>query len=94
MHESVKQFVEAVKVNARQVWNEPGDESFIDQLLYVHDLPDGSTSISDNFERFFSLVYRVDTAGNWYVRDIFSEMPERPYPFEYAMADASIMYTG
>lgn len=94
MHAQVKQFIEAVKKNAAEVWNEPDDKDFINSLLYVHSLPDGSTSISDNFEKFFPLIYRVDKDGNWFIRTMYSDTGERPYSFEKAMGDARIMYTG
>jgi hypothetical protein len=90
----VQEFVAAIKENGRKCWNEPEDESFINQLVHVHPESDGSITICDNFERFFSSIYRVDRQGNWYIRTMFSGEPEREYSFEKAMSDASIMYTG
>jgi len=94
MNEQVEKFVAAIKENATKVWTEPDDKDFIDGLVYVEKLEDGSVSISDNYERFFSIIYRVDANGNWYYRTMYSDMPEREYSFEKAMGDASIMYTG
>jgi hypothetical protein len=94
MNEQVQQFIAAVKKNGQECWNEPGDETFVDSLLSVHKLDDGSVTISDNYERFFSSIYRVDVNGNWFIRDMFSDEGEKPYSFECAMSDASILYTG
>lgn len=92
--EPVQKFIDAVKENAKQVWNEPGDDDFIDSLLYVDTKKDGSIVICDNYEKFFQTIYRIDTTGNWHVREMYSERSERMYSFEAAMVDASIMYTG
>jgi hypothetical protein len=94
MNAQVKQFIEAVKKNASEVWTETGDEEFLNSLLYVHSNPDGSTTISDNYERFFSTIYRVDMDGNWFVRKMYSDTGEKPYTFAQVMGDASMMYTG
>ena len=94
MHVQANQLIEAIKENARQVWTEPEDKEFIEDLLYVKELPNGSTEVSDNFEKFFDIIYRVDKEGNWYIRRMYGERGEDPYTFEKAMADASIMYTG
>lgn len=94
MNEQVDKFVAAIKENAAKIWTEPDDKDFIDELVYVKVLDDGSVSICDNYERFFSTIYRVDTNGNWFYRTMYSDMPEREYSFEKAMGDASIMYTG
>lgn len=97
MHEQAKQFIAAVKENAAKCWDQPDDKDFIEKLLYVYEFPNGSVSISDNFEKFFSIMYRVDKDGNWFVRRMYSDEPadqEKPYTFECAMSDASIMYTG
>ncbi|MFA6270650.1 MAG: hypothetical protein WC657_05605, partial [Candidatus Paceibacterota bacterium] len=73
MNEQVETFVAAIKENAAKVWDQPDDGKFIDQLLYIKKLGDGSISISDNFERFFPTIYRVDVSGNWYIRDMYSD---------------------
>jgi len=92
MNKQVSEFVKAVKENARKVWTEADDASFIDSLLYVREDHEG-TAIMDNYERFFDSIYRVDAKGNWYVRNGYYSS-EKPYTFEKAMSDASIMYTG
>lgn len=94
MPEPVKAFVAAVLANARQVWTEAADASFVEQLIYVGEHEDGSVTICDNFEKFFATIYRVAKDGSWTIRTMYSDEPERPYSFEKAMADAGIMYTG
>lgn len=89
-----QQFIAAVKENARQVWDGKDDEQFVERILSVRELPDGSTQIADNYETLFGSIYRVDMQGNWFIRNAYSEAGERPYSFDKAMADASIMFTG
>ncbi len=95
MNKQVQEFSEAVKKNARQVWNEPDDKSFVDDLLFIEEQDDGSVTISDNFEKFFDTIYRVTSDGEWSYRRMWSESSAwKPYSFAQAMSDASIMYTG
>ena len=95
MNAQVQKFVEAVKENARQSWTKPEDKEFIDSLLHVFTQDDGSVTISDNYERFFDIIYVVRVDGSWSYRKMWSESGElKSYSFEQAMSDASIMYTG
>ena len=95
MNKQVKEFMEAVKANAHRVWNEPDDKDFVNELLYIHEQDDGSITISDNYERFFDIIYRVTPDGEWSYRRMWSESVRwKPYTFAQAMSDASIMYTG
>jgi len=94
MPEPVKAFVAAVLANARQVWTDDADASFIEKLVHVDQREDGSVTICDNFEKFFSTIYRVAKDGSWTIRTMYSDEPERPYSFAKAMADAGILYTG
>jgi hypothetical protein len=94
MHEQASQFIEALKKNAASAWTDPDDDCILNALLYIQNVYDGSVCISDNFEKFFSYVYRVDAQGNWFIRDYNVDEPEKPYTFHKAMLDASIMYTG
>jgi len=94
MNKEIEQFIAAIKENASNIWNKPDDKDFIDGLICVVKLKDGSTSICDNYERFFHAIYRIDEQGNWYIRYMYSEKPERPYSFVQAMRDAKIIYTG
>lgn len=95
MNRQVQEFVEAAKNNASKVWNEPEDKEFVNELLYVYTQEDGSIIISDNFERFFDIIYRVTPDGEWSYRRVWSESSVwKPYSFMQAMSDASILYTG
>ena len=95
MNKQVKEFVEAAKANARQVWNQPDDKEFVNELLHVHKQDDGSITISDNYEHFFDTIYRVTPDGEWSYRRMWSESSVwKPYSFAKAMNDASILYTG
>jgi len=55
--EQVREFVSAVFVNARKVWDQPEDDSFVDSLLFVEETREG-WQVSDNYERFFDTIYR------------------------------------
>jgi hypothetical protein len=92
MNAQVKQFIETVKKNASKVWTDSEDEDFINSLLYVHSLPDGSVSISCNHEKYFNTIYRVDTSGNWFVRHAYCNKAEQPYCYEQAMIDAEKLH--
>jgi len=96
MNTQIKEFVEAVKANARKVWNKPDDKEFVDSLLYIDGCHfDGSTTISDNLEHFFDTIYRITPDGEWSYRRMWSESSVwKPYSFAQAMSDASILYTG
>ena len=96
MNTQVQEFVEAVKANARQVWNGPDDKEFVDGLLYIDECHlDGSITVSDNYEHFFDTIYRVTSDGEWSYRRMWSESSVwKPYTFVQAMSDASILYTG
>lgn len=94
MNKEAEQFIEAVKKNARLVWDEPDDEDFVNELLFVQE-KDGVVTISDNYEKFFQTMYRITSDGKWWCRSMWSESVEwREYSFSKAMGDASIMYTG
>jgi hypothetical protein len=104
--DEVKAFVAAIRDNARKVWNRVEDpdstdeenEEFVRTLLHITQLEDGSITVCDNYERFFSLVYRFQPRWkSWSVRSMYpsmSESEERPYTYDKCMGDASILYTG
>jgi hypothetical protein len=94
MHPQANDFIEAVKKNAAECWDQPDDKEFIDKLLYVNELANGTVVISDNFERFFQTIYMVDVNGNWYTTPMFGDICKKPTTFQSVMSDASIMYTG
>jgi len=56
----ISDFVGAIKENARKVWKDTADNEFIESLLYINEDDDGFVEISDNYERFFYTIYRVD----------------------------------
>lgn len=101
----VQRFLTALRENALQVegWAdmefEGGKACFADRIAYTKVKDDGTITICDNFERFFSTIfeYRPDPAepnGRWTIREMYSDEPARAYSFELAMADASILFTG
>lgn len=95
MHKQVQEFIKCAKENARKVWNKPNDDEFVNDLLYISEQDDGSTTISDNYEHFFDIIYRVTSDGEWSYRRALTESSEwKSYSFAKAMSDASIMYTG
>ena len=95
MNKRIEEFVEAIKENASKVWNEPDDKEFLNSMLFIQTHADGSTTISDNYERFFDIIYRITPDGEWSYRRMWSESSAwKPYSFAQAMGDASIMYTG
>lgn len=102
--EPVARFVAALRDNALKVedWSTPdlkGGRCFADTVVHVSVKPDGSVTICDNYERFFSTIYTYtpdadSPDGRWTTRRMYSDEPAAPYSFEEAMADASIMFTG
>ena len=87
MPTEVKKFVDAVEANAKEA------EMSLSRLVHTKMKDDGSWQMSDNYERFWSLIYTYRD-GEWFVRDMHSERSEKPYTFAKAMSDASMMYTG
>jgi len=88
----VREFVNVALDNARKAWDDDPSEDFVLSLLYVHEESDG-WHVSDNYERFFSGIYRYHE-GQWYVRGMYSDTPERPCSHGSMMSTASILYTG
>lgn len=93
MPEQVRNFVLAAKENAREAFSDDASD-IADDVIYVSQKENGDVVICDNYERFFDVIYTYGTDGNWRVRRMFSDMPERPYSYDAVMADASIMFTG
>lgn len=92
MPDEVRQLKEAIEANERASSAENGMESLPDPV-YAKKNSDGSWSVLDNYERFFDTIY-IYRDGQWSVREMYSDEPERPYSFARAMSDARIMYTG
>lgn len=89
----VKEFVEAATANAKEAWGE--DNIIAKDVMFAERGEDGSWTVSDNYERFFSTIYRFDPkSGAWTIRTMYAGEPEKPYTFEKVMADASILFTG
>ncbi len=90
--EQVQAFVAKVRENGATV---PGwDEDMVAELLYIDRKEDGSITVCDNFERYFTTIYTYTADGKWLVRSMWGGGSDRPYTYEKAMSDASIMYTG
>ena len=97
--EQVRNFITACVANAKTVgtWSVcdmEGGKCFADTLLCISQNDDGSVEISDNYEQFFSTIYTYTAQGEWKVRRMYSEEAYRPYSYEKAMRDASVLYTG
>lgn len=92
--EEVQKFCLAVKESALKV--EGWDEKFAESLLWVDiDSVSGAVTMCDNFERFFSGIYKYYPDTNkWTIRGMYSDGGERPYYFARAMSDARFMFTG
>ena len=86
MHASVNEFKKALIDNSEEAFGERWEDA-----AYVSS-HEGYVTISDNYERFFSLVYKVTDDGEWFVRGYDQDF--KPYTQSQAMQDASIMYTG
>lgn len=100
--EQVRTFVQALIANAKEAhegWGEHDYEDgrcFADMIPGVESQEDGTYIVCDNFERFFSTMYHFipEGEGRWEVRNMYGEGGWRPYTYEKALADASIMFTG
>lgn len=77
----------AIEANARSAGLE------LPAFVSVNKEDDGSWVLCDNYERYFLTMY-VYEDGQWFVRQMYSDTPRKPYSFERAMQDASMMYTG
>lgn len=77
----------AIEANAKEA------ELNLPHLVCVEKKDDGSWVLCDNYERYFSTIY-VYEDGQWFVRQMYSDMPRKAYSFERAMQDAGMMYTG
>lgn len=87
----VQDFVRAAKKNAMKAFD--NDKAFVSGLLYLGKYPDGTIEIADNYERFFSTMYFYTPDGKWETRRMYSESARRkPYTYEQAMQDASMLY--
>ncbi len=89
--EQVQAFVVKLRANASTV--EGWDDDFVSELLYIDRKEDGSITVSDNYEKFFSTIYTYTVEGTWMIRSMWGG-GDKPYSHEQAMSDASIMYTG
>lgn len=92
MPAQVRQLKETIEANERKSSKENGEDPLPDPVD-VHRHSDGSWAVSDNYERFFNTVF-VYRDGQWFTRTLWGDGGEKPYSFEKAMADASMMYTG
>ncbi len=90
--EQVQAFVVKLRANASTV--EGWDDDFVSELLYIDRKEDGSITVSDNYEKFFSTIYTYTVEGKWMIRSMWGGGGDRLYSHEQAMSDASIMYTG
>jgi len=84
--DEVKQFITTCNENAQKAIE-------IDDIIYVQKCEDGSFEISDNYDRFFSTVWKYTADKKWMVYDRGEERWDE-YSFELAMEDASILMTG
>lgn len=104
--EQVRTFVLAAIANAKEVegWDicdMEGGKCFADTILYVKRLDDGRIEVSDNYEKFFDIIYTYTPsqdesmrAGVWNIRWMFADRSPRTYTFEQCMSDARCMFTG
>lgn len=92
---SVKEFINAARESARRVPEWRGDDDFIDSLLYIKVMGDGSVEVSDNYERFFDTIYTFRPDGSVELRWGYADHEAvRDYALEKALSDASILFSG